>query len=344
MPVARLLRELSIGETRWVALDADGAPIALYLERESDAARRAVIGESFLARVRKKDAALGGAFVELGPKGEAFLRLGPKDTVTEGAELAIGIAAEARRGKQARAVKADGAGKPAGAARWRELLAGGVSAPVEDRPAGDAEVGAAFADALAPRVTLPGGGALHLSRTEALIAADIDTAGRVAKGGRTQLALDVNLAAARTLAREIHLRGLGGLMVLDCVAPLDAASGAKVRDAFLGEVRAISGRTVKALAPSAFGLMEISADWQTTPLEERMSERTETAALEGLRQLEAAARQKRMGRLQLALPPDAFAWLAASGLNAEARLAATYGARLTIVAGEGDDPEVTETP
>jgi hypothetical protein len=65
MPIARLLRERTVGETRWVALDGRGTAAALYLERSSDAAR-AVIGARLAAHVRKADAALGGAFVDLG--------------------------------------------------------------------------------------------------------------------------------------------------------------------------------------------------------------------------------------------------------------------------------------
>lgn len=340
MPVARLLREQSIGETRWVALDAGGLPVAIRLERETDNGRRAQLGERLEARLRKLDAGLGGAFVDLGPRGEAFLRIGAKDAVTEGAQVAVEVAAEARRGKLARVSLARG-GAGGG---WREMLAGGASAPVDDRAPGDAEVAAAFDEAQSARVTLAGGGVLQLARTEALIAADIDTSGRAARGGRAALALAVNTEAARTLARQAHLRGLGGLMVLDCVAPMDAAAGGQVRAAFLEAWRSISSRQVKALAPSAFGLMEVSADWQTTPLEDRLAEKAETAALAGLRQLEAAARQARMTRLTLALPRAAHAWLMQSGLAAETRLAERYGARLTLVAASGDDPEVTETP
>ncbi|MFN7181048.1 ribonuclease E/G [Hyphomonas sp.] len=344
MPVGGFLREQSIGETRWVALGTDGLPVALYLERETDAARRARLGERLEARVRKLDTATGGAFVDLGAQGEAFLRISTNEALTEGAAVSVDVVAEARRGKLARVALARGDAGALGAARWRETLVGGAEAAIEDRAAGDAEVAAAFEDALNARATLPGGGVMQIARTEALVAADIDTSGRAARGGRSALALGVNLAAARELARQAHLRGLGGLMVLDCVAPLDTAAGGQVRAAFLEAWRAISTRQVKALAPSAFGLMEASADWQTAPLEDRLAEAAETAALAGLRQLEAAARQARMTRLTLALPRAAAAWLAASGLGAEARLAEKYGGRLTITGADRDDPDVTETP
>lgn len=343
MAIARLLRELSIGETRWVALDDGGRPVALYLERESDATRRAVIGEQLQARARKTEIGLRGVFMDLGAKGEAFMRLGTPYRFSEGSAQRVEVAAEARRGKLARVTMKASDPPMSGVARWRTMLVDGASAPVEDRPAGDADVEAVFEEALSATVPLTGGGAMHLARTEALIAADIDTGNRPVRAGRQEAALAVNLAAAQELARQVHLRSWGGLMVLDCVARMEGAAGSDVRKALFRAWQEISTRQMKALTPSVFGLMEISADWQTTPLEDRLADGDETPALAGLRQLDVAARQERMKRLTLTLPRPAFDWLARSGLGAQERLAAKYGARLTIATGAGDVPEVSET-
>jgi len=346
MPVERLLREQTIGETRWVALDGRGDLAALFLERAHEDAGRAVIGERLSAQVRKLDPGAGGAFVSMGEKGEGFLRLKAGETFVEGSAVVIEVAAEARRSKLARVRIADETASPlSGVACWRASLNGAAEAKVEDRAAGDAEVRAAFEDALSPAVTLRGGGRLQAERTEALIAVDIDTAGRTGRGGKVAAALAINLEAAGVLARQILLRGWGGLAVLDCVAPVDKDAGGRIRASFLEAFRDLSGRQVKALAPSPFGLMEISADWQLTPLSERLLEAggrasAATLALDGLRQLEAAARVQRMGRLSLALPPASHDWLEKSGLDAEACLAQTYGARLEIVTGQTDLPEV----
>jgi ribonuclease E len=345
MPVARLLRERTVGESRWVALDGRGAAAALYLERSSDAAR-AVIGARLAARVRKADAALGGAFVDLGAKGEAFVRLKPEVRLAEGAAVVVDVVAEARRGKLARVRMADeAASAPEGVEAWRASLKGGAAAAVEDRAAGDSEVQAAFEEAQSARVSLRGGGRLQAERTEALVAADIDTAGRAVKGSRAEAARAINIEAAEELARQMLLRGWGGLAVLDCVAPVDKAAGGLIRAAFLDTFKDLSARQVKALAPSDFGLMEISADWQTAPLGERMLDAgglptPETLALSGLRMLEADARASRMARLQLTLPATAHSWLVASGLDAAGQLAQTYGGRLTILAGANLMPEV----
>jgi len=348
MPVTKLLREQTVGETRWVALDGRGAAAALYLERSSDMAR-AVIGARLAAHVRKVDAALGGAFVALGTQGDAFLRLKPEARLAEGAAVTVDVVAEARRGKLPRVRMADEAAATAGVEAWRTSLNGGAQAPVEDRAAGDDDVKAAFEDALSPLVTLRGGGRMQVERTEALVAADIDTAGRAVKGSRAEAARAINIEAAAELARQILLRGWGGLALLDCVAPADKAAGGQIRAAFLEAFRDISARQVKALAPSPFGLMEISADWQIAPLGDRMLDAggqptPETMSLNGLRLLEAEARASRMGRLCLTLPAAAHSWLAASGLDAEGQLAQIYGGRLVIQPSPTSLPEVKPAP
>ncbi|MFN7055966.1 ribonuclease E/G [Hyphomonas sp.] len=349
MPVARILREQAIGQTRWVALDTGGRPAALYLERETNPDR---LGARFEARVAAKDTGAGGCFVELEGAGQAFLRTSARTPdLNEGQLVTVRIAAEAREEKLARAELADpgAAGAPAGGAAWRLLLAGGADAPVEDVPPGDPVVGEAFEDAMVPDVTLPGGGRLRLDRTRALTAADIDTSGRNSRGTAAARALSVNRGAAADLARQCLLRGLGGLIVLDCVAPVTRGSGADVRQAFLDTWSALSLLPPRALPPSALGLMEVSLPWRQTPLTDHMATANgpplpEALALEGLRLLEHTAAQARLGRLTLGLPEASYRWLAASGIGAEQRLAEKYGARLSIRVHAKPAPEVWPEP
>jgi ribonuclease G len=70
--------------------------------------------------------------------------------------------------------------------------------------------------ALQPGVTLPGGGAIHISETPALVAIDVDVGSRRGGGGEAT-ALATNLEAAAVLAREIRLRELAGHLVVDFV-------------------------------------------------------------------------------------------------------------------------------
>lgn len=353
MVVARFLREATLGETRWVALDAEDRPLALYLERPT---KTAVVGARLAARIGRAEPGAGGIFIEIPGSAGAFLRVNPGQigsnrvipVPSEGSSVTVEVISEARAGKLARVklTQPDDPSSRSGADAWRASLPGSAAAPVEQSVPGDSIVAAAFEDALAPDVTLPGGGRLRIDRTRALTAADIDSAGRAAKGSAAARALSLNREAATALAREILLRGLGGLFVLDCVSPLTKETSGRVRDAFVQAWSRMSTRPVKALTPSPLGLMELSTGWWTTPLADEMLDEAgaptpETVALAGLRQLEAAAHRDRLARLALKLPEAASQWLSQSGLDADGGLATKYGARLTIGVHAGAAPEVS---
>ena len=345
MAVATILREETIGETRWAALDANGIPVALYLERETNAVR---LGAQFEARIGAVDPGAGGMFAELDGAGGVFIRRTPQSpSMAEGARVRVEILAEARSGKLPRAqiVETGAATGPVGAAAWRASLRGGAEAPIDRAEPGDPAIAAAFEDALLPDVTLPGGGRLRIERTRALTAADIDTAGRAQRGSAAARALSINREAAQALARQILLRGLGGLFVLDCISPMTREAGPSIRDTFQDTWAGRSSRPAKALVPSALGLMEASTGWWITPLSDHIHDETgslnpETIALDGLRQLEREAQKTRLGPVSLTLPGGAYRWLAAHHPDADARLAAKYGARLNIRAHTGAAAEV----
>lgn len=72
-------------------------------------------------------------------------------------------------------------------------------------------VNEAIAELLSPRVGLEGGGHMQIEPTRALVAVDVNTGPDTSPAA----ALKVNIAAARDLARQLRLRGLGGQVVVD---------------------------------------------------------------------------------------------------------------------------------
>jgi len=88
-----------------------------------------------------------------------------------------------------------------------------------------AGVDAQIAAALEPVVPLQGGGRLIIEPTAALTAIDVDSAGASARAGRNSgpqsLATRVNREAALAIARELRLRRLGGLIVVDFLEQSD---------------------------------------------------------------------------------------------------------------------------
>ena len=89
--------------------------------------------------------------------------------------------------------------------------------------------------ALARSVALPSGGELVIEETEALVAVDVNTAEAPGVGADPeQTYLSTNREAAVEIARQLRLRGLGGIVVVDFIDMRRKASG----EAVLAELRA----------------------------------------------------------------------------------------------------------
>jgi ribonuclease G len=67
------------------------------------------------------------------------------------------------------------------------------------------------------RVPLPSGGEIVIQETEALVSIDVNTGSHKQKGDQSSFILQVNLEAAREIARQIRLRNVGGLVILDFI-------------------------------------------------------------------------------------------------------------------------------
>lgn len=76
--------------------------------------------------------------------------------------------------------------------------------------------------ALQPRVPLKSGGFLIIEQTEAMVTVDVNTGGFVGSRSLEQTVLRTNLEAAHTVARQLRLRNLGGIIVIDFIDMVDA--------------------------------------------------------------------------------------------------------------------------
>ncbi|MDX1643226.1 MAG: Rne/Rng family ribonuclease [Thermoanaerobaculia bacterium] len=111
--------------------------------------------------------------------------------------------------------------------------------------------------ALRRKVWLDSGGYLVIDPTEALVAIDVNT-GRFT-GGRNleETVFKTNLEAARELVRQIRLRDLGGIIVVDFIDMERTEHGERVLEELRRELERDRARS-KALALSDFGLVEIT--------------------------------------------------------------------------------------
>ena len=108
-----------------------------------------------------------------------------------------------------------------------------------------------------PRVELPTGGYLIIQPTEALVSIDVNTGRYTGKKDPEGTILKTNLEAAREVARQLRLRDIGGIVVVDFI---DMESRGN-RDKVLQELRTHLGRDrarTKAFAVSELGLIEMT--------------------------------------------------------------------------------------
>jgi ribonuclease E len=111
--------------------------------------------------------------------------------------------------------------------------------------------------AYARQVPLPSGGAIVIDHTEALVSVDVNSA-RATKGGDIETtALNTNLEAADEIARQLRLRDLGGLIVIDFIDMESAKNQREVENRLRDALKYDRAR-VQLGKISRFGLMELS--------------------------------------------------------------------------------------
>ena len=111
--------------------------------------------------------------------------------------------------------------------------------------------------ALEPKVWLPSGGSLIIEHTEALTVVDVNTGKNVGKSSLEETVLANNLEAADELARQLRLRDIGGIIVVDFVDMEVMANRAMVAKRFREALARDKTRT-QVLDISGLGLMEMT--------------------------------------------------------------------------------------
>ena len=115
----------------------------------------------------------------------------------------------------------------------------------------------AICRALDRRVPLPSGGHLVLEHTEAMTTIDVNSGTRLAAANLVETALQTNLQAASAIPRELRLRNIGGIVVVDFIDMEDASHQEQVMVALRDAARDDPAR-FQASGFSPLGLVEIS--------------------------------------------------------------------------------------
>jgi len=169
-------------------------------------------------------------------------------------------------------------------------------------------------------VPLPSGGAIVIDHSEALTAIDINSARATRGGDIEETALNTNLEAADEIARQLRLRDLGGLFVIDFIDMMASRNQRAVENRLRDAVRMDRAR-IQLGRISRFGLLEMSRQRLRPSLGEsslltcpRCSGQgsirsVESLALSVLRIIEEEAIKKNTGKVIAYLPVDSATYL-----------------------------------
>ena len=207
--------------------------------------------------------------------------------------------------------------------------------------------------ALTRRVELPSGGHLVIDHTEAMTVIDVNTGRFVGKRFLGDTTLKTNLEACREIMRQLRLRDIGGIIVIDFIDMTSRTSREQVVAALEAELSRDRTKTY-VVEISPLGLVEMTRQNITLGLREVMTTTCptcrglgvvlseESAALEVERGMRKLARQ---GAGQVAgqvlcveLHPRVAAWLLAGNSPRLKQLEAQTGVRFMIQAAEEGSP------
>ena len=165
------------------------------------------------------------------------------------------------------------------------------------------------------QVMLPSGGALVIDRTEALVSIDVNSAKATSGSDIEATAFNTNIEAADEIARQLRLRDLGGLVVIDFI---DMSSSKHQRDVEnrLKEALQADRARIQVGRISRFGLLEMSRQRLRLSLGESAQEvcprcegrgtvrNIQSHGLSITRLIEEEALKEKTAEIQVQLPPD----------------------------------------
>ena len=192
-------------------------------------------------------------------------------------------------------------------------------------------------------VRLPSGGSIVIDPTEALVSIDINSA-RATKGSDIeQTALQTNLEAADEVARQLRLRDMGGLIVIDFI-DMSANRNQRAVENRIREALEVDRARIQVGRISRFGLLEMSRQRLRPSLGETSGmvcprctgqgtiRDTKSLALAILRLIQEEAAKERTGEVQAIVPVDVSTFLLNEKRADINEIESSTGVRTVVVA------------
>ena len=197
---------------------------------------------------------------------------------------------------------------------------------------------------LQPMVPLKSGGHLVINQTEALVAVDVNSGKATREHSIEKTALNTNLEAAEEVARQMRLRDLAGLIVIDFIDMMERRNNRAVEKRLKACLRGDRAR-IQLGRISAFGLMEMSRQRMRAGvyagssvvcphcLGQGRMRSVENRALLALRRLQAQApahKEKGEASLILYVPHDVAAYMTRTKKEALDACGQEYGLAVSV--------------
>jgi ribonuclease E len=207
------------------------------------------------------------------------------------------------------------------------------------------QVEAQFDAMHSPTVQLRSGGYIVINPTEALVAIDVNSGRSTKERNIEETALRTNLEAAEEVARQVRLRDLAGLIVVDFIDMEENRHQRQVEHKMKDAMRNDRAR-IQIGRISAFGLLEMSRQRLRPSLLEHSTEicphcagtgrvrSIESAALHALRTVEEEGVRRRSSEIVVSVPPNVALYLLNTKRAALTEIEQRYAFHVTI---EADD-------
>lgn len=201
-----------------------------------------------------------------------------------------------------------------------------------------------------PTVTLKSGGYLVINPTEALVSVDVNSGKSTKERHIEETALKTNLEAAEEVARQLRLRDLGGLVVIDFIDMEDRRNNAKV-ERRLKDALSNDRARIQVGRISMFGLMELSRQRLNPSLTEAQFQKcahcegigyvrtVDSAAITALRALEEEGIRGRSVEVILQLPNEVAIYILNHKRDMLDDIERRYGFRILIRTDESLAPD-----
>ncbi|NLC71935.1 MAG: Rne/Rng family ribonuclease [Desulfuromonadaceae bacterium] len=191
------------------------------------------------------------------------------------------------------------------------------------------------------KVTLPSGGSIVIDSTEALVAIDVNSGKTLGEGNIEGTAFKTNMEAVTEIARQLRLRDLGGLIVLDLI---DMKDRAHIRDVEKGLKDALKKdkARINISRISKFGLLELSRQRIKPTLGEQSFiscphcqgsgrlKRVEAQAVTALRKIAAVLIKGETDRVEGELPLETALYLLNEKRSSLAELEEKYQSQILL--------------